>query len=86
MSDALKSPSMSICLLCAAASVVTSACEGNVAFTNQKKTVLPRIESSGGSALDFFYHELKVRYSYQIKLRDTGKSSQYDLLAVTNFL
>jgi extracellular matrix protein 14 len=51
---------------------VTSACEGNVAFANKKKTVLPRIESSGGSALDFFYHELKVRYSYQVKLRDTG--------------
>jgi extracellular matrix protein 14 len=51
---------------------VNSACEGNVAFANQKKTILPRIESSGGSALDFFYHELKVRYSYQIKLRDTG--------------
>ncbi|KAI0608853.1 zinc carboxypeptidase [Pyrenophora tritici-repentis] len=51
---------------------VTSACEGNVAFAGQKKTTLPRIESSGGSALDFFYHEMKVRYSYQIKLRDTG--------------
>ncbi|KAF1833548.1 putative metallocarboxypeptidase ECM14 [Decorospora gaudefroyi] len=51
---------------------VTSACEGNVAFANQEKYFLPRIESSGGSALDFFYHELKVRYSYQIKLRDTG--------------
>ncbi|KAH6878230.1 carboxypeptidase B precursor [Alternaria rosae] len=51
---------------------VTSACEGNVAFASQKKTIFPRIESSGGSALDFFYHELKVRYSYQIKLRDTG--------------
>jgi len=51
---------------------VTSACEGNVAFAGQKKTMLPRIESSGGSALDFFYHEMKVRYSYQIKLRDTG--------------
>ncbi|KAH9866533.1 putative metallocarboxypeptidase ecm14 [Plenodomus biglobosus] len=51
---------------------VTSACEGNVAFTNKKKTVLPRIESSGGSALDFFYHELRIKYSFQIKLRDTG--------------
>jgi extracellular matrix protein 14 len=51
---------------------VTSACEGNVAFAGEKKTIFPRIESSGGSALDFFYHELKVRYSYQIKLRDTG--------------
>jgi extracellular matrix protein 14 len=53
---------------------VTSACEGNVAFssTNKKRIILPRIESSGGSALDYFYHELKVKYSYQIKLRDTG--------------
>ncbi|EOA83417.1 putative metallocarboxypeptidase ecm14 [Exserohilum turcicum] len=51
---------------------VTSACEGNVALANNKKTVLPRIESAGGSALDFFYHEMKVKYSYQVKLRDTG--------------
>ncbi|KNG48187.1 putative metallocarboxypeptidase ECM14 [Stemphylium lycopersici] len=51
---------------------VTSACEGNVAFANGKKTVFPRIESTGGSALDFFYHEMKVKYSYQVKLRDTG--------------
>ncbi|USP77665.1 hypothetical protein yc1106_04939 [Curvularia clavata] len=51
---------------------VTSACEGNVAFANNKKTVFPRIESAGGSALDFFYHEMRVKYSYQVKLRDTG--------------
>ncbi|KAF2624730.1 hypothetical protein BU25DRAFT_413277 [Macroventuria anomochaeta] len=53
---------------------VTSACEGNVMWSSDKthRTVLPRIESSGGSALDWFYHELKVKYSYQIKLRDTG--------------
>lgn len=56
---------------------VTSACEGNVAISKNPKdgkdhTVLPRIESYGGSALDWFYHEMKVRYSFQIKLRDTG--------------
>ncbi|KAF2477481.1 putative metallocarboxypeptidase ECM14 [Lindgomyces ingoldianus] len=56
---------------------VTSACEGNVAVSKNSKDgkgrkVLPRIESSGGSALDWFYHELRVKYAYQIKLRDTG--------------
>ncbi|KAF2794357.1 hypothetical protein K505DRAFT_304095 [Melanomma pulvis-pyrius CBS 109.77] len=56
---------------------VTSACEGNVAASKTPKDkkdrlVLPRIESSGGSALDWFYHELKVKYAFQIKLRDTG--------------
>lgn len=60
---------------------VSSACEGNVMVSHshngrgdkkKHRTVFPRIESSGGSALDWFYHELKVKYSYQIKLRDTG--------------
>ncbi|KAF2686234.1 putative metallocarboxypeptidase ECM14 [Lentithecium fluviatile CBS 122367] len=53
---------------------VTPACEGNVAMSKNKKdrVILPRIEASGGSALDWFYHEMKVKFSFQIKLRDTG--------------
>ena len=47
---------------------VTSACEGNVpAFSHGT-----RWENGRGSALDWFYHELKVQYAYQLKLRDTG--------------
>ncbi|KAL8858464.1 MAG: hypothetical protein Q9178_004962 [Gyalolechia marmorata] len=52
---------------------VTAACESSVGVENQKnRKFWPRMESGGGSALDWFYHELKVKYSYQIKLRDTG--------------
>lgn len=38
------------------------ACEGNVAF----------FETGGGSALDWFYNELKIKFAYQVKLRDRG--------------
>lgn len=50
------------------------ACEGNVSFDKKagKRSILPRIESQGGSALDWFYHDMQVRYAYQIKLRDRG--------------
>ena len=63
---------------------VTSACEGSVVVNpnnrdcedpkqrSKERILWPRIESGGGSALDWFYHELKVPYTYQIKLRDTG--------------
>lgn len=54
---------------------VTSACEGSVVKSPKSKPEQeswPKIEPSGGSALDHFYHELKVRFAYQIKLRDTG--------------
>lgn len=56
----------------------TSACEGNVVTSKstpdgkKEKIILPRIETGGGSALDWFYHELRVKHAYQIKLRDTG--------------
>ncbi|KFY48752.1 hypothetical protein V495_01059 [Pseudogymnoascus sp. VKM F-4514 (FW-929)] len=64
---------------------VTSACEGSVVAKSRKdkknkgkeakkggETKEARMESGGGSAIDYFYHEMKVRYTYQLKLRDTG--------------
>jgi extracellular matrix protein 14 len=53
---------------------VASACEGSVMPAQRKNREIawPRMESGGGSALDWFYHELRVQYAFQIKLRDTG--------------
>lgn len=52
---------------------VTSACDGNTAASRRSGAdTWPAMEASGGSALDWFYHEMRIKYSYQIKLRDTG--------------
>lgn len=60
---------------------VSSACEGSISLSSDAdkddsgSRPRPRrgnSEASGGSALDYFYHELGVKYAYQIKLRDTG--------------
>ena len=61
---------------------VTSACEGSAISSPSSRrsgpsasgdsSLWPRIESGGGSALDWLYHEMHVRYAFQIKLGDTG--------------
>lgn len=52
---------------------VSSACEGSfMSALKSGKKIQPKFELGGGSALDWFYHELFIRYAYQIKLRDTG--------------
>ena len=51
---------------------VVSACGENaspILNDDVRKATLPQ---GGGSALDWFYGEMGVRYSFQIKLRDTG--------------
>ncbi|KAL2266516.1 hypothetical protein VTJ83DRAFT_5868 [Remersonia thermophila] len=51
---------------------VSSACEGAVAQAYGADNAQTRVEASGGAAIDWFYHHIKTRYSYQIKVRDTG--------------
>lgn len=52
---------------------VFSACEGAVLSRHGgRRGRVHRMEPPGGSAMDWFYHEMHARYSYQIKLRDRG--------------
>jgi extracellular matrix protein 14 len=53
---------------------VTSACEGysSTRDKGKAKSTWTRFESGGGSVLDWMYHEMRVKYAYQLKLRDTG--------------
>jgi extracellular matrix protein 14 len=53
---------------------VLPACEGNAVAggASGKKAYLPQMENRGGSGLDWFYHEMHVRWAYQLKLRDRG--------------
>lgn len=58
---------------------VNSACQGSIFSVNNTEggaspdtMVRTKIEASGGSALDFFYQDMRVEYAFQVKLRDTG--------------
>lgn len=63
---------------------VTSACEGGMVASSQStENAWPSMELTGGSAIDWFYHELHVKYAYQIKLRDTGS---YGFLLPSNYI
>ena len=65
---------------------VGSACGSSVfgqRKSNTQRGVWPMIETGGGSALDWFYHAMKVKYAYQIKLRDRGT---YGFLLPSNYI
>lgn len=49
---------------------VFSACQGAMGSSRGSST--RRMEPGGGSAIDWFYHEMHAKFSYQIKLRDRG--------------
>ncbi|KAF3001142.1 hypothetical protein G7054_g5524 [Neopestalotiopsis clavispora] len=56
---------------------VGSACESAVSSSvpaeeTAESVQKRRIEAAGGAAIDYFHHDLNARYSFQIKLRDTG--------------
>lgn len=52
---------------------VSSACMGTtLSASDAKSNSSSTLGSGAGSALDWFHHEMRVRYAYQIKLRDTG--------------
>ncbi|KAJ9645641.1 uncharacterized protein PV06_07683 [Exophiala oligosperma] len=51
---------------------VESACSGSTTYRDKVKKTRVQVDPQGGSALDFFYHDLNVKLAFQIKLRDTG--------------
>ena len=48
------------------------ACEGFMTEEHDQKTQHSRVETGGGSFMDWAFHELKVHYSFRLNLRDTG--------------